>query len=130
MAVRLRDGTVIYASEAQIEYVAKQIMGEAMSEGLVAPSWSDSGEVPVGEVTFTVSWPQTADFLGEGWEVYETGTPVSRQGDSGGWDGATLALLGIKEPTAKPSDPNAKPSLPSLSRVSGEAYRGLGWCDE
>jgi hypothetical protein len=70
-----------------------------MSEGLVAPNWSDSGDVPVGEVTYTV------DF--------------------------TALELDQSEPAfIKWPDPNAKPSMPALSRIAGEAYRGLGWCDE
>ena len=93
-----------------------------MNEGLVAPTWSDSGEVPVGEVTYTYDFEK-------GWTA---GPPIllahSITSAIGRWDGSTLeAIFGQQ---SKPSDPNAKPSLPSLSRVSGEAYRGLGWCDE
>lgn len=97
-----------------------------MSEGLVAPTWSDSGQVPVGEVTYHYE---------ESWEpmlVEVTGPVVTyrysdwRASDpmGGRWDGGFLL-----EP-AKPSDPNAKPSLPALGKVAGEEYRGLGWCDE
>jgi hypothetical protein len=82
----------------------------AKSEGLVAPSsWSDSGGVPAGEVTYT-------------------------------YDNEPLMFASIAGPTVryrfsdwkppKPTDPNAKPSNPALCRVAGEAYRGLGWCDE
>jgi hypothetical protein len=119
MLVRLPDGAVIYASEAQIEYVAKQIRGEAMSEGLVAPTWSDSGEVPVGEVTYTTH-------TGTTW------TPVEEVSTTIQWTDA-WTVLHCPEVTvkfAKPSDPSAKPSMPALSRIAGEAYRGLGWCDE
>jgi hypothetical protein len=84
----------------------------AGAEGLVAPSWSDSGAVPVGEVT-----EGPVNFCaGPLWDTYEVS-----------YDDIVRLALHFD---AKPSDPNAKPSLPSLSRVSGEDYRGLGWCDE
>jgi hypothetical protein len=76
--------------------------GTPKVQGLVAPTWSDSGEVPVGEVTYTVDFTSLE------------------------CDQSVPAF--IKWP--KPSDPNAKPAMPALSRIAGEAYRGLGWCDE
>jgi hypothetical protein len=90
-----------------------------MSEGLVAPTWSDSGAVPVGEVTYTTH-------TGTTW------TPVEEVSTTIQWTDA-WTVLHCPEVTvkfAKPSDPNAKPSMPALSRIAGEAYRGLGWCDE
>jgi hypothetical protein len=83
-----------------------------MNEGLVAKSWSDSGDVPVGEVTYTYSEQNIAD------AVFAAAEKV----------GLARAALSLLEP--KPSGPNAKPSNPALCRVAGEAYRGLGWCDE
>jgi hypothetical protein len=88
-----------------------------MNEGLVAKSWSDSGDVPVGEVTYTYGEPMTAEEVQE--IVRAALRPIVAEFV------ATHADLFIK-----PSDPNAKPSNPALCRVAGEAYRGLGWCDE
>jgi hypothetical protein len=70
----------------------------------------DSGEVPVGEVT-TYSLDE--------WAAIKAGIVGS----------PTVWTL-TAHIFAKPSDPNAKPSMPALSRIAGEAYRGLGWCDE
>lgn len=71
-----------------------------MKDGLVAPVWSDSGEVPVGEVTFTWA-PVTLEQMVAEMDAY----------------------------LAKEGDPNAKPALPALTRVGGNK-RGPGWCDE
>lgn len=89
---------------------------ERMKEGLVAPQWSDAGPVPVGEVTY---WPGVTVVSEDG----RKWTPVDAYQMPGG-------QVSIGYVLAKPSDPNAKPSLPALGRVAGEDYRGLGWCDE
>lgn len=87
----------------------------AKVEGLVAPNWSDSGDVPVGEVT---EW---------------TYTPLPTMVRT--WLGGEIVGFRFKDwvegqtTTTKPSDPNAKPSLPALTRVGGNK-RGPGWCDE
>jgi hypothetical protein len=83
----------------------------AKAEGLVAPVWSDSGDVPVGEVTYTCPTMKAEELHAQYAEF---------------WRDAAEAYWR----SAKPSDPNAKPSMPALSRIAGEAYRGLGWCDE
>ena len=83
-------------------------------DGLVAPVWSDSGVVTMGEVTYSYELP-TIEF-----EIDNTGplAVVTRY-----WVNGALVNLG------KPSDPNAKPALPALTRVGGNK-RGPGWCDE
>jgi hypothetical protein len=88
-----------------------------MNEGLVAKSWSDSGDVPVGEVTFSA--PLLID--GKAYNFVITEQTAHRFY----WENGELVYR-----DDKPSDPNAKPSNPALCRVAGEAYRGLGWCDE
>jgi hypothetical protein len=80
-----------------------------MNEGLVAPSWSDSGDVPVGEVTY-----RNDGLL----------SLLTRREQEDG------AKLDFTKPPRLPSDPNAKPAMSALSKVAGESYRGLGWCDE
>jgi hypothetical protein len=82
-----------------------------MNEGLVAPSWSDSGDVPVGEVAYMVD------------PFSELVAPCLRP-----------VVYEFVQKNAglftKPSDPNAKPAMSALSKVAGESYRGLGWCDQ
>jgi hypothetical protein len=83
-----------------------------MNEGLVAPSWSDSGDVPVGEVTYDYSEPIPAP-------------PPEWCRQIEGWPHGKIIWA-----NDKPSDPNAKPAMSALSKVAGESCRGLGWCDE
>jgi hypothetical protein len=121
---------------------SKGMLKPAKAEGLVAPNWSDSGEVPVGEVTYTLVEPSAYMYDEEDDQpVTAEPEPISLRD----WFATEIAkmvedipgIAGVFEfppevgqKLAKPSDPNAKPSMPALSRIAGEAYRGLGWCDE
>jgi hypothetical protein len=97
----------------------------AKAEGLVAPNWSDSGDVPVGEVTELKADQNSLDSMVRMWVREEIAGPVARHIGFRFKDWSD-----VQPKPAKPSDPNAKPAMPALSRIAGEAYRGLGWCDE
>lgn len=94
------------------------------NEGLVAPVWSDAGAVPVGEVKYTEFVPLTdLDHMVLQWVQEEIAGPVARA--------VGFRFKDWKQASApsKPDDPNAKPALPALTKVSGNK-RGPGWCDE
>lgn len=108
-----------------------------MNEGLVAPNWSDSGDVPVGEVALMELRFDSIDV------PYEYTPGVVRCYGKFDWsryvglrdvgaiyhDGRLVWFAADERPTPKPSDTNAKPALPALTRVGGNK-RGPGWCDE
>jgi hypothetical protein len=106
-------------AEAGVVHAAQHLKWEEMNEGLVAPSWSDSGDVPVGQAKeMTVGQVRFVYLADDRWSMGVIGSDYSME--------VRLEPM----PEIRPSDPNAKPSNPALCRVAGEAYRGLGWCDE
>lgn len=103
-------------------------------DGLVARVWSDSGDVTVGEVTelrfadLDLPYVRTIGVVrcygNFDWSHY-----VGMRDVGVIYHDGRLVWSAADSSSVKPSDPNAKPALPALTRVGGNK-RGPGWCDE